>query len=242
MNKLIFILLCTIGPLSANAQTLKIGSTRAQVERALGIKLERSLISLFSETFEAIDTTKVKGALPESLRSYDIKSAVFSFGRGGKLWRVYVNIELPADDAFAAYEATSNILTRMYNAAPRQKGISDAQPVIEECRDRKGHGSAVPAGFKNRWSTFSQAQREAFTLNCGGGSVPVRFDQHTNKNRVAEVVSFEGKEVFFFLGEPDELVARFLAQPSVASVVYRLIQTSKEAPSFANAETDRIGQ
>lgn len=242
MKKLLLAALCAASTLPACAQALKLGATKAQVEKALGAKLEEDPISPFSRTFQASDATALKNELPQSLRNAEIRWAVFSFDKSGKLWRVHVTgVEQPADDAFAAYEATSDVLSKKYGVAPRRKGINHALPVIEECTDYRGRGSAVSAGFKKKWDTLTKPQREAFTMACGGGSAPFLFDQHADKNDVAEVISFERVGVYFGAGDPEKLVEEFLAQPARATVVYRLIQTSKKTPRFTDAEAARAG-
>jgi hypothetical protein len=151
------------------------------------------------------------------------------------------SVEQPADDAFAAYEATSDVLSKKYGVAPKQKGISDPLPALEECFDSRGRGSAVSAGFKKKWETLTKPQREVFTMSCSGESASFLFDQHTNKNDVAEVVSFERGGVYFGMGDPAKRVEEFLATPARAMVVYRLIQVSKKTPRFTDTEAARAG-
>ena len=242
MKKVLLAALCAVVPLSASAKALKIGATKAQVEKALGAKLEEDQISSFSRTFQATDAKALKNELPESLRNTEIRWAVFNFDKNGKLWRVHVTgVDQPADDAFAAFEATADVLSQKYGVAPRKKGINDPLPVLEECRDYRGRGGAVSAAFKKKWDTLTKPQREALTMACGGGSVPFLFKQHTDKNDVAEVVSFERIGVSFIGGDREKLVEEFLAQPARATVVYRLIQTSKKTPRFADVEAARAG-
>ena len=242
LKKLLLAVLCASSSLPAGAQALKIGATKAQVEKALGAKLEEDPISSFSKTFQASDAKALKNELPESLRNTEIRWAVFSFDRSGKLWRVHVTgVEQPADDAFAAYEATSDVLSKKYGVAPKRKGIGHPLPVLEECTDYRGRGSAVSAGFKKKWDALTKPQREAFTMACGGGSAPFLFAQHKDKNDVAEVVSFERIGVYFGAGDPEKRVEEFLAEPARAAVVYLLIQTSQETPRFTDAEAARAG-
>lgn len=242
LKRLLLAAVCASSSLSAGAQALKIGATKAQVEKALGAKLEEDQISSFSRTFQATDAKALKNELPESLRNVDIRWAVFNFDKSGKLWRVHVTgVDQPADDAFAAFEATADALSQKHGVAPRKKGINDPLPVLEECNDARGRGGAVSAAFKKKWETLTKPQREALTMACGGGSVPFLFKQHTDKNDVAEVVSFERIGVSFIGGDPEKLVEEFLAQPARATVVYRLIQTSKKTPRFTDVEAARAG-
>ena len=242
LKKLLLAAVCASSSLSAGAQALKIGATKAQVEKALGAKLEEDQISPFSRTFQATDAKALKNELPELLRNVDIRWAVFNFDKSGKLWRVHVTgVDQPADDAFAAFEATADALSQKHGVAPRKKGINDPLPVLEECNDARGRGGAVSAAFKKKWETLTKPQREALTMACGGGSVPFLFKQHTDKNDVAEVVSFERVGVSFIGRDPEKQVEEFVSQPARATVVYRLIQTSKKTPRFTDAEAARSG-
>lgn len=240
MKKLALAVLCSALSLSASAQALRIGATKDQVEKALGAKLEEELFSSFSNTFRLTDFKRIRSELPEPLRSYEAAQVNYSFGKDGKLWRVHVNVELPADAAFDAFEKTSDVLAKKYQTAPLKKGIHETLPVIEECRDYKMRGAPVDITYKKKWELFTQAQRQALTMTCGS-QVPFIVDQHVNKTYVAEVVSFERVGVFF-AGGSEKLVAEFLAKPVRASLVYRLVQTNKAAPDFIEAESAHVGQ
>ncbi len=242
LKSLLLAVLCAASSLPAAAQALKIGATKAQVEKALGAKLEEDSITPFSNTFQPTDTTALKKQLPEPLRNAEIRWAEFNFDKSGKLWRVHVTgVDQPADEAFAAFEATADALSQKYGVAPRNKGINDPLPVLEECNDARGRGGPVSAAFKNKWDTLTKPQREALTMACGGGRAPFLFKQHTDRNDVAEVVSFERVGVSFIGGDPEKLVEEFVSKPARATVVYRLIQTSKKTPRFTDAEAARTG-
>jgi hypothetical protein len=73
LKKLLLAVLVAANALPAGAQALKIGATKAQVEKALGAKLEEESISSFSKTFQASDAKALKSELPESLRNSEIR-------------------------------------------------------------------------------------------------------------------------------------------------------------------------
>jgi len=238
MKKLILTILCATSSFTLHAQALKMGSTRDKIEKILGTKLEPSE---FKRTFNVNDFKVLKAELPEPFREFDIKSAQYSFDDKGKLWRVYVRVNLPSDVAFEAFEKTSDILSKKHNVPPMQKGISETLPVIDSCSDYRGNGAPVGEDFKKKWKTMTQPQRKAFTMNCGDQFVPFLVDQHRDKNNVIEVVSFEKTSVPVSLGDAAKVISEYLSSPVQSALVFRVIKANKTTPGFMEAEVSQLG-
>ena len=232
--------LVSVSGFANESHSLRLGATRAEVEKTIESGLIPSESSIFKNAFQPQAVTDaLRGKLPAPFSGLAFKHATFYFNDAGKLARVRFESEaLPANDAFKTFVETTARFEADARFKPDEaehigKKISWQVPTIKRCASEDGEPFSLSTKAFNearsKWKGYTQAQRYALSMACGVDAYVGNLFVDPQHGR--HQVSFER-------GGPQltlQNVRAALAGPQ-ASVVFLLIQTSAEVPGVQQTE------
>jgi len=231
--------LVSLSGFANEAHSLRLGATRAEVEKMIESPLVADDTSIFKNAFQVKTLTpSLRGKLPGPFSALSFQYATFYFNDAGKLWRVRFEAStMPANEAFKAFVDTTSLLEGDSRLKPDPaehvgKKFGWQVPMIKRCQSEEGElfnlNQKALKEVRAKWKGYTQAERFSLSMACGVDAYVGNL--FADKQHGRHQVSFERVS-----GLTPQTVQAALAGPQ-ATVVFLLIQTSAQVPGVAQTE------